>query len=225
MHYLTFVLLNQSTPDVENEVARLLLGSQARPDRVYPNFEAECGCPGRKASSEGFDAFDRSERGMTLKERLSSARKAKEETAVRALLRERYFAAMEIARARDDFERVDPECDVCRGTGTYTQTRDPADHTDWWTMGGRWEGLFSAHGIGDSDVAPVRQVLGKLTPAVVVTPEGNWYEGSSNVAGGFLEDEEEATAVQRRKLRWTDRAVDLMERHADCLVVVVDCHF
>jgi hypothetical protein len=146
MHHLSLVVLPPGDHDIEDAVDRVMAGETAS---TYADFEVRCYCPGETAWSAGYAEFDASPRGLEIRvelDLLSEGAGAQDTERRGALLGERYRAALRIASTRDDFEKPDPACDVCHGTGTHGQSRNPADHFDWWVIGGRWEGILGREG-------------------------------------------------------------------------------
>ena len=109
--------------------------------------------------------------------------------------------------------------------GVYA-SGDPRAKCDGYVIGGRYDGqLFGAkaeygltpaefqerYGLDvlkdENNIRPASEVPGGLVPYAVVTPGGAW-----------LDCEKKATAA------WEAEVKGLLRRHADCLVVAVDCH-
>lgn len=51
-------------------------------------------------------------------------------------------AETEALAAHPDREKADPGCEECRGSGKTTTTYNPKSQWDWWTVGGRWNGML-----------------------------------------------------------------------------------
>ncbi len=43
------------------------------------------------------------------------------------------------------FQKPNPKCQNCNGTGTYETTYNPASHWDWYVIGGRWTGALTGY--------------------------------------------------------------------------------
>lgn len=123
MHYLTLVLVRQSVGDVAGRVDRLLRGSEGYPHRTYDEYSKSCLCIGSRAREFGFEQFDSTPRGKEVGDLLDEIRDREDSKAERALLGERFKAAAAIAAQHPDFERPDPNCSSCRGTGTTMGSR------------------------------------------------------------------------------------------------------
>lgn len=48
--------------------------------------------------------------------------------------------AKKLEEAHPRIKEADPECEECKGSGTYGSTRNPNSKWDWWVIGGRWNG-------------------------------------------------------------------------------------
>ena len=113
---------------------------------------------------------------------------------------------------------------------------------DWWALGGRWHGWgrdvrdlmtrqrvrpsprpvprFLAHNaVWSKDLGRVR-LTSPLLPVAVVTPHGDWREGSS-----VLPSFGRMTIRQRKaKAAWLRRVRRLMHAYPECLAIAVDYH-
>jgi hypothetical protein len=220
MHYLTYVLVRRPE-DAAETAARLLAGSELDPARSFASFQLPCSCCGSLAMSKGYAAFESSLHGQEV----MSALKALRQGAVPGwepqevqLLSERYLAARKHAAMQGDFEQPDPECDTCLGTGRYSASRDPAQHHDWWAIGGRWAHLFT------DNVAPFQAAVQARTPTAVVTASGEWHEEGSLRTPAFLSDPESVERLRRECLPWAEELAALVDAYQDHYAVVVDCH-
>jgi len=231
MHTLTFVLVPESARDIRDEVEFLLAGSNLDSDREYPTYHVLCSCIGRKAFDESIRSIDESPRGITWLERLKAARAANDATLEQGILRERLLAVRELELQHPAYDQIDPRCSWCSGTGKQVQSRDPAQHHDWWVIGGRWSGYFSdAPDVLDEDgdsyrgnVARMRDVSPETLPAAMVTAEGHYHEGPGLVTD-LLEEEELPPHDRQERQRWRQEVAEIYARHPNHFVVVVDVH-
>lgn len=231
MHSLVYVIVPALAKEVKAEIARLLAGSAQAPDQVYREFEVPCFCVGFRAQNDSYRAFDTSPNGVQLKIALETARHNKDHAKEEGILLERFRTVRALERAHPEYGQPDPDCDVCHGTGITLDNHDPHGKWDNWEIGGRWAALFadSASAVGmhdaelDGNIALVGDILTRAHPAVIVTPEGNWYSGPI-----VLEDElfanERSPEELRERSDWEREAVAILGKYAKDFVVVVDCH-
>lgn len=230
MHSLVFVIVPASTQDIQGEVERLLAGSDADPHKHFQQFEQSCFCIGGDAQLRSYRIFEATPENADLCARVDQARADGDHTTAEALLLQRFLAMQAIEKAQPDYRQPDPECLVCEGTGSYLTDRDPRWHWDYWTIGGRWSGVFNTLPSCDhhdaesySNIARVGDMPDDFVPQAIVIPEGEWFEGPIVLFDKLFEahlDEEELTA--RRD--WDRQAGALLSRYPDHIAVAVDCH-
>lgn len=230
MHTLVFVFVPDSEPDIREAIELLMEGSGADPNKDYPNYDETCYCVGNAAFHESVRDVNASPSETARTERLQAARAAKDAALERTILRERVLAIRALEMLHPGYEQPDPKCHRCKGTGSHEESRDPAKHHDWWTLGGRWAGYFSTtNGIDPENdphwgnVAHIRDVPLDTLPAAMVSADGLWYEGS-DFATDLLEPHEMRPHEQVAVRRWKQEVAELYARHPDHVVVVVDVH-
>jgi hypothetical protein len=231
VHSLVFVIIPTTTSDISGEVARLLDGSKRLPERIYSQYQVVCSCSGSFARIESFNRFDATLEGRELLAALKLAREQKNQTAEEDTLRRRFKAIRVLERQHPYYLRPDPDCDLCGGTGTYLESRDPAGNWDNWEIGGRWAGLFPANALNcavvddalQTNLALVSEVRLTTQPAVIVTPEGEWYSGPIVFNGALFGDDRNEHEMQERRI-WQQEVERLLLSYRDHLAVVVDCH-
>ena len=221
MHWLTLVLIPSDTQDVEEKVAELLSPPQ---EREFPEYPVACACIGSVARIHGYDAVDQTPDGKELLKRLQDARSTGDQTTKAQVLRQRSDAADAVARTHLLYRKPDPDCDVCPGTGVWLASRNPAEHWDYWSIGGRWDGVLLGKPRGDDvdgtmrlddNCVPVTQLPPGLMPPAIVTPDGLWHENPQwDPAWPFPEGRQD----------WHDEVRELLQRYQHCLTVAVDCH-
>ena len=230
MHYLTYVLVPRPD-DIEEQVGRLLAGSESDPSRRFGFFQVQCACCGSLAMTKGFEVFDSSTRGQEVVRLLAALRQGGGSDSERSRRRSGDLAARACAATQEDFGRPDTACEICLGTGLFTDSRDPARHQDWWAIGGCWAQLFAGDTPGSitsglsKNIAPFSAAVRARTPAAVVTPLGDWHEGAHRQTPDFLSD---AESVERRRIEdqpWIEELATLVNDYGDHLAVVVDCHY
>lgn len=114
------------------------------------------------------------------------------------------------------YQKPDPDCQNCGGTGKYITTYNPKAKWDWWIAGGRYEGVVG--GAVDPNVAPVTVLLEQnIVPFAVVTPDGKWHERGE--MGWFA-----IVTREKEKDVWAKEVRNIFEKHKDCLAVGCDLH-
>ena len=220
MHSLVFVILPPAVLDRRDAVARVLAGEA----RDYETHDIPCSCVGRIALSEAWRQVDGSAEGIQWLRDMALARGRDDAAAEREILRERYTRFLSLKQAHPQFARADADCEVCEGRGVNTVSRNPAEHHDWWVIGGRWDGLLRSQ-LGPN-VARVEDVSTDVCPAAVVTAEGDWYEGPATMPTNaeFREPADIPEEEHVSLASWKDAVAVLLDRYRDHLVVAVDCH-
>jgi hypothetical protein len=230
MHTLVFVIIPQTTQEIQAEVNRLLLGSEADPTKVYPEYDTLCTCLDR-AYLDCVKGFNESPQGIELTSKLDLAREIQNPALEQELLKVSRKAVTQMERAHPDYQKPNPACDLCHGTGAFAESRDPRRHWDYWQLGGRWSDVFcdvvttGALGQGPlpEGVVRVRCLPEKRYPAALVTPDGYWHEGPF-VMGFSIGDEFRREDEKRCIASWMREVQEIRERYADDLAVAVDAH-
>jgi hypothetical protein len=222
MHSLVFVMVPPTVPDLEAAVSPLLEGTS----RDYETYEVPCSCIGEVAFAEAWRQVDGSSEGQQWLRELEVARERQDTTAERDVLRHRYRRFLSANQAHPQLGRVTPDCEICQGRGVNNVSRNPAEHYDWWQIGGRWDGALGSFSELGPNVARLEDVPADLCPAAVVTAEGDWYEGPATQpsSGEFREPgdvpHEELVALAS----WKQLLASFACRYRGYLVVAVDCH-
>ncbi len=128
------------------------------------------------------------------------------------------------------YEKLDPSCEECSGTGTYETTYNPKSKWDWYRIGGRWDGEItgiereSADGgfnFADNheqlqyNSAPVSELKENFTCFAVLTPNGEWHEkGHMGWFGMVIEEKD----------NWYDQMRMILAANNDALAVGCDLH-
>lgn len=138
-HFVTLVIVPGDTPTdrIEQKVEDLL-----EPYSVHLTvapYEDECGCIGFKAI---LDVKNEIEKTFNMDAMRLEFRKLPkwEQTNTRW---KQIVAPMEQKRqellvAHPLYEKPDPECSQCKGTGRFMTRYNPHAKWDWWVIGGRW---------------------------------------------------------------------------------------
>jgi hypothetical protein len=101
---------------------------------------------------------------------------------------------------------------------------NPDSHYDWYTLGGRWDGIFAGlfegaspetdivGGRVDGNVCPVAALPSDLFPNSIVTPDGQWHFFGWRLFG----DTPDAQGLEMIR--------GISERFGTCYAVAVDAH-
>lgn len=118
-------------------------------------------------------------------------------------------------------------CEICQGTGKRddalgreTRTKDPAYTCNGCDGKGKRVAWPTTWGMHSSDVQPVAKLLDikdNQMPFAMVTPDGKWHERGK--MGWFASVRDEMPREE-----WNKRVRELLAKHAEAIVVVVDCH-
>lgn len=147
-HFAVLVLLNEQFPIDVNKAEALIEGPLAPYSEhieVVP-YEKDCYCVGLKARNSAREIAE-VEVGKTIAE-----------------FRDEYWAMPEdkrpefdeyikpLTEAKDRLEKEhelynkpDPECEDCEGSGKRLSTYNPNSQWDWYQVGGRWTGVYSGY--------------------------------------------------------------------------------
>jgi hypothetical protein len=128
------------------------------------------------------------------------------------------------------------DCEYCSGTGIYHVTYNPKSKWDWYSLGGRWNGVIRSTPRDDEEdggfnfrdefrqlpenVTTVEEFLtspdGRI-PYALVTPDGEWHQKGE--MGWWGMDHCRVDGEQ-----WEEAVKAMMENNKDCYVVGLDCH-
>lgn len=120
-------------------------------------------------------------------------------------------------KAHPDYNKANPSCSECHGTGTYETTYNPEGWWDWYTIGGRWSGYLPT----GKDICSVEELLEHKSkdwiPYAMLTPDGKWHQKGEMLSFGYSDD-------KMTDEEWGTEVLKLVNAHPKHLVVVVDCH-
>jgi len=142
------------------------------------------------------------------------------------LIKPRTDLYAELLPKHELYMKPSPDCEDCQGSGTRKSTYNLESQWDWYVIGGRWDGYFSANAeSGDSDrykdnidgnVNYVYDILKEdKLPFAIVTPDGQWLE--KGIMGWF-------GTVSNADTDWPTRARNILSDYQDHFAVTVDCH-
>jgi hypothetical protein len=150
-HFYTMVLI-PNTVDVESAVDNLLAPYSENPK--VKAYQETCWCVEHNARNRAeeiadrkFGTFDslREEFGRTYTRAVGVSNDEAywaEQEAWSKLIRPRVNMVEELSREFLMDAEPDPNCEECKGTGSYTSTYNPKAKWDWYQIGGRWTGVL-----------------------------------------------------------------------------------
>jgi hypothetical protein len=166
-HFVCVVLCPPSELSPEREVERLLAPYSENLE-VEPRPE-ECYCVGNAALARASDIAIA--KHGTWEEMRAAFKKRAEESGIQddqaktqALWETDYYGPFVATRteamdADPEKTSADPECEECKGSGTYQTTSNPKGYWDWYQIGGRWSGYFDKAYNADEDPANVERCI------------------------------------------------------------------
>jgi hypothetical protein len=199
-HYFVVVLVRKGSngQGIKRRVWKLLKPYDEQLE--VPEYERECFCVGMTCRDRAYDAA-RTRFGTT------ESREALE------------FAA-ETFDSDPEKSLPKADCEFCRGTGKDRSTLNPNGHWDWYSFGGRWDGVvngdfskctpdYRSHTNRlEGNVSTPKFLLdNNIIPATIVTPDGQWHE------------EEDWKSWE-----WDNTAKSILSRNLETLAVGLDCH-
>jgi hypothetical protein len=116
--------------------------------------------------------------------------------------------------------KPDPLCDECHGTGKMKTTYNNFACFEWWQIGGEWDGeLAGTKRISNSlwrNCVIVRDLPKDYYFFAIVTPNQKWHEQWQ-----FMK---RRRSEKKEITLWNEFQTSLLEKYAQNLVVLVDCH-
>ncbi len=210
-HFVTLVLVPKDSLDVKGAVESLLAPYDE--EITVAPYETDCYCIGGIARHAGVQAADREVGDMNdLRTRYWNLPEEGRPTW------EAWTAAWTAAADRTEkahplYQKPDPQCEDCQGSGKRMTTYNPDSQWDWWTIGGRWDGWLSRSNRLKAKTAAAK---GKV-PFAIVTPDGAWHEKASMGWWGMVSNKKDDEA-------WADEAQRLLLAHPDAWAVACDLH-
>jgi hypothetical protein len=221
MHSLVFVIVPEIGPTLETDISRLVEGGW----RDFGTYETPCSCIGSVARGAAWKQVDTSPEGAGWVRDLRGARERQDAEAEHEILRRRYRRARGIDEAHPQYGRVDDECEICEGRGVNEFSRDPAQHHDWWVIGGRWDGVLGQVSGIAANVARLEDLPGRVCPAAIITPEGDWHAGPTSPANVEFREPSDVPADELAAFaEWQCTFESLAKRYRGHFAVAVDCH-
>ena len=144
------------------------------------------------------------------------------------------FEAIEnkATRSHEAYNKPDPKCDECRGTGAYKSTYNPNSKWDWWVIGGRWNGELIGKARDDGDggfnfgdefhslrenSCKVQDIADGFIPFAVITPDGEWHEKGEMGWWGMASN-------KKKESLWKKEVEAIFKQYPDHIAVLLDCH-
>lgn len=240
-HFVVYALVPPGTEDIEGYLDVAL--EPFSENIEVEEHEARCWCVGRAAQQASIAAVRRAEQFGLLEsiDRLRDRFWALAEEVRSDELWEQWTqparALQQSAlRSHPQFDKPDPDCEDCGGSGLRRTTSNPRAKWDWWRVGGRWDGLIQGvvrlssggfnsgpdHERIENNSRPVEDLLAEedeevRTPFAVLTPDGEWHQSGAMGWWGIVSDEVEPSD-------WEAQVRQLYHRYRDCLAVAIDCH-
>ena len=136
------------------------------------------------------------------------------------------FAARrdELLSQHPSFEKPDPECETCSGSGEHETTHNPKSKWDWYALGGRWNGMIAKYLKPDApepennNIVPLAHIdieNPDFGVFAIVTPDGEWHQRAEMGWFGMTTNDNDA---------WEQDMATLLKQHEACIGVLVDCH-
>lgn len=226
-HFTVYVIVPKKTKPSEKYLEKVL--EPFDENKEVPKYKLKCECSTyamndhiRAAADKKLGSF------QDMREAYWNLPKAKQtEKKWKALIKPyEAFMKKEEKRLANKF-KPDKKCSECKGTGTRTTTYNPKSKWDWYSIGGRWDGVikdsptehdgFGSDGPIEKNVEKAGKIKAKNYPFAIVTPEGEWVE--SGTMGWFA-----MVANKKSEKSWTSICQTIFKKYKDCDVIGVDCH-
>jgi len=135
----------------------------------------------------------------------------------------------EVAKAHPLWDKDNPTCESCHGTGTYCITYNPESQWDWWRVGGRWDGEMTGtphvtdNGFNfgaecetiENNSCKVKDIKPDFIPFAIVTPDGTWHERGNMGWFGIVTNEKD---------NWDKEAKNIFTQYPEHIAVLCDLH-
>lgn len=139
----------------------------------------------------------------------------------------------ELTRKHPMYNKPDPKCSECKGSGIEKTKYNPRSKWDWYVIGGRWDGEITGkarpsrdngfnfgdehHQVSYNNNKVNTMIEKKVIPYALVTPRGKWVQRGQMGWWGMSSDEESPE-------EWTKRVLKLYEKYKDNIAIGVDMH-
>ena len=118
-----------------------------------------------------------------------------------------------------DYEARRYEPKMIAENGDLLSTYNPKSRWNWYTIGGRWDGLLNAkYGISDNIVYVSEVDWNETIPFAFITPDGEWHEKGKMGWFGIVTD-------KKKESDWETEFMEFVQSLGlNVVVTVVDCH-
>ncbi len=210
-HFVALVLVPQDSVDVEGAVSALLAPYDE--EITVAPYATDCYCIGVIASRAGVEAADRDVEALDdLRVRYWNFPED-ERPEWRAWIADWTATAARIEQAHPLYQKPNPQCEDCHGSGKRQTTYNPDSQWDYWTIGGRWDGWLSPSNCLKAKTAAANGSV----PFAIITPDGAWHEKGRMGWWGITSDE-------KADASWEAEVQSLLLTHPEALAVACDLH-
>ena len=142
-HFCTLAIIPRDTIDVEGAVAKLLAPYDE--NIGVGEYKKECWCKGRVARNVGYETAEQEAPSTIEQYRKAYWAIEGEKPDWEEWTKDWREIAERAEKEHPLFEKFDPECEDCGGSGIRSTTYNPKSKWDWWQIGGRWTGSLDEY--------------------------------------------------------------------------------
>ena len=235
-HYFVIALVKKDQVEDAEEIISKRMQPYWEEREVRP-YDHKCYCINRIAEADGYKTADKKYGDMThLRE---TYRKGLDDKTIidtdkswRFHIQKHLDCVKEVSKKHPMFEKPDPNCEECKGSGTYKSTYNPDSKWDWYSLGGRWNGVIKKQPRNDEkgfnfndefrqlpeNMQPVTQILkDEIVPSAILTPDGDWHEQGKMIWFGMSVNDLDQDV-------WKKQCFKAYETYKDHVGVGLDCH-
>ena len=156
--------------------------------------------------------------------------------------------ADKVSQAHPLYNKPDPKCESCHGSGIETVCYNHDAHWDWFVIGGRWDGCIKNGKYRDSEdngfnfgddhhkiehnsipVADLLDVTKRILARLNGANENLYIPFAIVTPDGEWHEKGEmgwfgVSHNDKDNQTWDQEVVQILEAHKDCVIVGVDCH-
>ena len=238
-HFTVLVIAPKGTKNIQSYLHEVLAPFDENME--VEEYEKECYCVGLNASKDA-----REKASLEFKPQFDALHsKFPNETPFNAS--KEFEAAFDDLQAKEQafFDKLlaadprskiaDPKCDDCKGTGIRSTTYNPDSKWDWYSIGGRWSGMFQGQ-VNDANTPAVFQNLSMDEKDNVATGKQVKKLAQNPDFGTFAILTKGGQWLEKGKMGWwacvSDKDKDYSAKAADVyqsledddVCILVDCH-